>query len=123
LLLAYAGFLFTQQTRTDQMLLPLVMIPIPFVFLEIYRRVHFSLLGDEVRRIEQMFMVEDDQEFEGKLRSYVFRDLTLPPYSTARQAPLRLLKYLPHSFLSFDSLTWYALLATSVAIVYISFKS
>lgn len=123
LLLAYAGFLFTQQTRNDQMLLPLMMIPIPFVFLEIYRRMHFSFLGDEVRRIEQMFMVEDNQEFERHLRAYVFRDLKLPPYSKSRHELVRLFKYLPHSFLSFDSLSWYGLLVISIAIIYISFKT
>lgn len=120
LILAYVGFLFTIKVSSNAVVTPLLIIPIPFILNEIYRRGHLIFLGKNIRHIEKMFATEDENNFYDLVHGYTFRDMRLQ-YGVVFGNLILWIKYMLNGILDVDAIIWYIFVIVSTTIAYVYF--
>jgi len=122
LLLGYTGFLFTQKVNNNAMILPLLLIPAPFLLLEIYRRAHLVFLGENIQVIQKIFALKNNREFLKEIYEYEFRDQRLKRATVLTLRGLLVwLRYMLLGFIDVDAIIWYLFIITSAIIAYLHF--
>ena len=118
LLTAYSGFLIKiDQFEQYVLVLPILLIILAFFAVEAFERRSMKFLGEEVRRIERVFMIEDCQEFEQQIVEYEFRDIRLQK----KISFLRKFRELLICMRPLSVLTWYLFLTITFILMYFAF--
>ncbi len=122
-LLGYIGFLFTVKVSDNAMIVPLIVIQIPFLLLEIYKRAHLVFLSENIEVIERIFTLTKEAQFLKEVRDFEFRDQRLKYYRVLTPKGILLwLKLTLLGFINLDAIIWYAIIIVSATIAYIHFR-
>jgi hypothetical protein len=127
LITAYVGFLLVAKgantlSQVDVLVtvLPIILIPLPFLWAEINERGHIHYLRSEVIKIENIFMLTDDDEFDDQIQAFVLREIRL---STERTST----NWKRHVILGqhiLDAILWYifVFVVCTISILYFIFR-
>lgn len=120
LALAYTGFLISIRSTSPVTILPLGVVLLLFMYLESRERMEMSLNGDEVCKVEEIFMENDPAKFTDMIQQYEFRDMRQKKQRTSR---IQRWKAQIGHIRALSIIAWYSLLflltaGTWVAIVY-----
>lgn len=106
LILAYFGFLFTVKPFNVYAGIPIIFLALMFIILETLEKSFMLYLASEITLIQNIFMIENHEEFRDEIRKYQFREMRQEwkEWNIMR-------KHFRNSLKSVHSLIWYTFLA------------